>query len=92
MITMIKNTTAKAKCTFSLVRFFSFSVPSFLFSPSISIQKQEVSDVIAPSTLGNKAEIKAITNMIAMALLKLPLSAMVGNKSSGAVCIPFCEA
>ncbi len=51
---MIKKTSANVKCTFNLVLFFSFSVPALFFKPSISMQKHEVSEVIAPSTLGNK--------------------------------------
>ena len=46
-----------------------FLMLGFLFSlsPSISMQNEEVSAVIAPSALGNKAEIKPIMKMIPMA-------------------------
>ena len=87
--TIKKNIRAKVKCTFNLVRFFSFSVPSFLLIPRISIQKQDVSDVIAPSTLGNRADINAIIKIIPIAPLKASLSAMVGKRSSGGTVIPF---
>ena len=89
IITIIKNTNAKVKCTFSRVRFLSFSLDSLFFMPKISIQKQEVSEVMAPSTLGNKAEIRAMINMMPMVPLNALLSAIVGNRSSGAVLIPF---
>ena len=44
-------------------------------------------DVIAPSTLGNRADISAIIKIIPMAPLKVSLNAIVGNKSSGATVI-----
>lgn len=44
---------------------------------------------MAPSTLGNKAEIMAITKIIPMTPLNVSLEAMVGNKSSGTAVIPF---
>ena len=87
--TIIKNTRAKVKCTFNLVLFFSFSVPSLFFNPSISIQKQDVNDVMAPSTLGKSAEINAIIKMMPIDPLKALLYAMVGNRSSGGTDI-FC--
>ena len=69
--TINKNTTAKVKCTFNLVRFFCCSVPSFFCNPKISIQKQDVSDVIAPSTLGKSAEIKAIIKIVILDIFYL---------------------
>ena len=84
----MKKTSAKLKCTFNLVLFFSFSVPSLFFNPSISMQKQDVSDVIAPSTLGNNAEIKAIMKMIPIEPLNALLKAIVGKRSSGGTFIP----
>src|SRR4051812_12869786 len=55
--TIIKNKAANVKWTFNRFLRFSFSVPGFLFRSRMSMQKQEVIDVIAPSTLGNNAEI-----------------------------------
>ena len=51
------------------------------------MQKQEVSDVMAPSTLGNNAEINAMINNMPIEPLNASLKAIVGNKSSGAVVI-----
>jgi hypothetical protein len=54
-ITIKKKMAANVKCTVSRVRFFCLSVRfSFLFSPNISIQKDEVSAVKAPSALGRE--------------------------------------
>ena len=59
---------ANVKCTVSLFFFFSFSFKSDLFfSPSISMQNEEVKAVSAPSALGNNADIKAIINIMLMA-------------------------
>ena len=88
--TIIKNTKAKVKCTFNLVRFFSFSVPLLFLNPRISIQKQEVSEVMAPSTLGNNAEINAMIKMMPIAPLNALLNAIVGNRSSGRYCYSVC--
>ena len=49
------------------------------------MQKQDVSEVMAPSTLGNKAEIRAITNITPIVPLNAGLNAIVGKRSSGAV-------
>ena len=56
------------------------------------MQKQDVSDVMAPSTLGNNAEINAMINMIPIAPLNALLNAIVGNRSSGGTFIPFALA
>ena len=56
------------------------------------MQKDEVSAVIAPSALGNKAEIKAIIKMIEMIAGTPSPNAMVGNNLSGAVLIPLALA
>ncbi len=87
--TITKNIRAKVKWTLSRVRFFSFSVAWLLLMPRISIQKQEVREVIAPSTLGKRAEIRAMMNMTPIEPLKASLNAIVGNRSSGAVEIPL---
>src|SRR6187200_1178354 len=89
--TMIKNTNAKLKCTFNLVLFFSFSVASLFFNPNISIQKQDVSDVMAPSTLGKRADINAMMKMIPIEQLNALLNAIVGKRSSGGT-LMFCVA
>ncbi len=52
------------------------------------MQKHEVKEVIAPSTLGNKAEIRAMIKMMPIVPLKASLKAIVGNKSSGGTAIP----
>src|SRR5690349_17247395 len=90
--TIRKNTPANAKWNFSLVLFLSFSDASDFFNPSISIQKQEVSDVMAPSTLGNNAEMRAMINIMLTAWPNVLLNAIVGKRSSGAVLIPFADA
>jgi hypothetical protein len=51
------------------------------------MQNQEVREVMAPSTLGNNAEINAIINNTPIVLLNSLLNAIVGNRSSGAVTI-----
>ena len=61
-----KKITAKLKCTVILVFFVCFSVNDVLrFTPKISIQKDEVSAVKAPSALGNKADINPIIKIMA---------------------------
>ena len=57
----------------------------------MSMQKHEVSDVMAPSTLGNNAEISAMIKMMPMVPLNASLNAIVGNNSSGGTLI-FLEA
>ncbi len=60
-----KKTTANIMCTVILVFFVCFSVSDALrLKPKISIQKDEVSAVKAPSALGNKADINPIIKMI----------------------------
>ena len=49
----------------------------------MSIQKQDVSEVMAPSTLGKSAEINAMIKRTPIDPLNASLSAIVGNKSSG---------
>jgi hypothetical protein len=57
----IKKRIVIVKCTDNRRRRFCFSFKSVLsLMPSMSIQKEEVRAVKAPSALGNKAEIKAI--------------------------------
>ncbi len=66
-ITHIINTTAKVICTIFLKRILAASViVLFLLRPIISIQKDEVNAVIAPSALGKSAEIRPIIKMIEM--------------------------
>ena len=51
------------------------------------MQKHDVSDVMAPSTLGNKAEIIAMIKIIPMLLLNVSLNAIVGKRSSAGTLI-----
>src|SRR5215216_209022 len=79
-ITIIKKIMANTKCTVNLVFFFSFSVrPSFLFNPKISIQKEEVRAVKAPSALGKSADIRPMMKIIEIAAGIIPRKAMVGK-------------
>ena len=55
---------------------------SFLFSPKISIQKEEVNAVNAPSALGKSAEINPIIKIIEMAAGIIAFKATVGKRSS----------
>ena len=60
-----KKINANVTCTVILVCLVCFSVKDALrFNPKISIQKDEVSAVSAPSALGNKADIKPIIKMM----------------------------
>ena len=56
----------------------------------ISKQKEEVSAVIAPSALGNKADINPIINKMPTNDGNALLKAMVGKSSSGFTCKLFC--
>ena len=79
-------------CTVSLVFLFAFSVrPALRCIPRISIQKEDVRAVKAPSALGNKAEISPIINIIAV-MGGIYFNAIVGNKSSEATVILFFNA
>ena len=61
-----KKMSANVTCTIILVLFVCFSESDVLrLKPKISIQKDEVSAVKAPSALGNKADINPIIKMIA---------------------------
>ena len=61
-----KKINANVKCTVILVFLVCFSVSAVLrFTPKISIQKEEVSAVNAPSALGNKADINPIIKIMA---------------------------
>src|SRR5215472_15428100 len=61
-----KKIIANVTCTIILVFFVCFSVTDVLrLKPKISMQKDEVSAVKAPSALGNKADISPIIKMIA---------------------------
>src|SRR5687768_12114014 len=82
-ITMIKKIMANEKWTINLILFLSFSgQSSLLFNPIISIQKEEVNAVSAPSALGNNAEIRPMIKMIEIAAGIIPSKAMVGKRSS----------
>src|SRR5215203_2018852 len=81
-ITIRKKMIANVKCTASLFFFFSFSVRSFLFfNPKISMQKDEVNAVKAPSALGKRAEINPIIKITEITF-GIKYKATVGNKSS----------
>ena len=58
----------------------------------MSIQKEEVSAVSAPSALGNKAEINPTKKMIVTKMGKPLCTAMVGNKASPLAKIPCLAA
>src|SRR4051794_24861072 len=89
IITHKKKITANIKCTVSLVFRFCFSLRSSLFfKPRISMQKEEVRAVNAPSALGNNAEIKAMIKMIEMNDGKY-CKAIVGKRSSPLIAM-FC--
>ena len=60
IITKIKKIKVNVRWTIFLVLEFSSSDFWFLLMPKISIQKEEVSAVIAPSAEGNSAEISPI--------------------------------
>ena len=69
MKTKIINNAANPKCIFFLSFVFSSSdLSCFLSNPRMSIQKDEVKAVIAPSTDGNKAEINPMIK-----IKKIPL-------------------
>jgi hypothetical protein len=58
-----KNKRAKHKCTVIRVFFCIDSVaPSFRLMPRMSMQKEEVSAVSAPSAEGNNAEMRPMIN------------------------------
>ena len=58
---------ANVICTVILVFFVCFSVRDVLrLNPKISIQKEEVNAVKAPSALGNKADINPMIKMMAI--------------------------
>jgi hypothetical protein len=60
--------------------------------PSISIQKDEVSAVSAPSALGNKAEISPIRKHILMKFGRPLFIAIVGKRSSPFILMPLAFA
>ena len=61
-----KKINANVICTIILVRLVCFSVSAgFRLKPRISMQKEDVSAVKAPSALGNKADISPMIKMIA---------------------------
>ena len=61
-----KKIMANDTCTVILLFFVCFSLREVLrLNPKISIQKEEVNAVKAPSALGNKADIKPMIKMMA---------------------------
>ena len=87
----IRNITANDIWTFFLISTCLFSLQPFCFIPRMSMQKEEVNAVSAPSALGNNAEINAIINMIDNQGGKCCI-AIVGNKSSPLVVIECVSA
>ena len=60
-----KKIIANDTCTVILLFFVCFSVSEVLrLNPKMSIQKDEVNAVKAPSALGNKADIKPMIKMM----------------------------
>ena len=93
IITNKRNTKAKTRWTIFLVLCFCLSVQSSLrFNPSMSIQNEDVSAVIAPSALGNRADIRAIIKITEMIPGTASPRAMVGNNRSGLASIPLVVA
>src|SRR5690606_4692916 len=92
IITARKKMKAKLKCTVSLIFLLKLSDhSSLLFSPRISIQKEEVRAVSAPSALGKSADIRAMMNIIETAA-GMKFNAVVGNKSSAGTLMEFWAA
>ncbi len=62
--TKMRNTKIKTRCTRWRIFFLrASSMFWFRLMPSISMQNEAVSAVMAPSELGNKAEINAMMNI-----------------------------
>src|SRR4249919_1492409 len=92
IITQRKKIIAMVRCTRkrTFLRCFS-SRSSLFFKPKISIQKDDVNAVNAPSALGNNAEIRPIIKMIETNDGKY-CNATVGKRSSPFIAILLVDA